>query len=150
MVVGAPRQQSMRYNPDNTSPLNFWYLPAPCNVILYMFLLEADKVENITESTRPEIILAQKIYTNLKEVRDRVARRARFHSKPTRYPALGLSKCVNCAVPDCEIHESPYTYMKSFHVPHNSCTRFMYLRRGDLVYMKFSVFYCECDPCKSG
>jgi hypothetical protein len=31
-----------------------------------------------------------------------------------------------------------YTYIKSFHVLHNSCTRFMYLGRGDLVYMKFS------------
>ncbi|KAJ7863345.1 hypothetical protein B0H14DRAFT_2574984 [Mycena olivaceomarginata] len=101
MVVGAPRRQSMRYNPDNTSPLNFWYLPAPCNVILYMFLLEADKVENITESTRPEILLAQKIYTDLKEVRDRVARRARFRSKPARHPA-GVADSVAPAKPQSQ------------------------------------------------
>ncbi|KAJ6559794.1 hypothetical protein B0H19DRAFT_1069525 [Mycena capillaripes] len=53
---------------DDVSPINYWHFPAPCNAILYLFLRQAEEVEDITEFTRPEILLAQKIYRDLKEI----------------------------------------------------------------------------------
>ncbi|KAJ7080697.1 hypothetical protein C8R44DRAFT_895296 [Mycena epipterygia] len=64
-------------------PVNYWHLPVPCNVILYLFLVEADKPVSTTKFTAPEILLAQKIYKDLKAVReDQETRIAKFATKP--------------------------------------------------------------------
>ncbi|KAJ7821634.1 hypothetical protein B0H14DRAFT_3875868 [Mycena olivaceomarginata] len=63
-VVSFPGSGSQ----DDASPLNYWYLPVNCNVILYLFLLEADKVA-VTQDTRSEILLAKKIYDQLREAK---------------------------------------------------------------------------------
>lgn len=66
--------------PDQgTAPKSYWDLPdVSCNVILYLFLLEAKKVEDedVTELTRPEIRMGKRIYCYLKDVEDNLARRA--------------------------------------------------------------------------
>lgn len=65
------------------APVNYWHLPVPCNVILYLFLVEADKPVSTTKFTAPEILLARKIYNDLKAVRERKERRiAKCANKP--------------------------------------------------------------------
>ncbi|KAJ7270396.1 hypothetical protein C8J57DRAFT_1227042 [Mycena rebaudengoi] len=46
-------------------PVNYWYLPVPCHVILYLFF----KVIESSGSSRPEIVLGQRIYENLKTIK---------------------------------------------------------------------------------
>jgi hypothetical protein len=50
---------------ERVMPINYWRLPVPCSVILYLFILEA----NATSSdTRKEMVLARQIYRYLKNV----------------------------------------------------------------------------------
>jgi hypothetical protein len=69
---------------QNDAPhLKYWYLPVNCNLILYRFLLEADKVTVTTNWTPREVLLAREIYSRLREVKELQDRRiAKFDSKP--------------------------------------------------------------------
>jgi hypothetical protein len=47
-------------------PANYWSLPVPCHVILYLFF----KVIESSVSSRPEVVLGRTIYTKLKQIQD--------------------------------------------------------------------------------
>ena len=65
-------------------------MPVNCNLILYRFLLEADKVTVTTKFTPREIFLAQEIYDQLREVKERQDRRSlKFAAKPAKMAAAG-------------------------------------------------------------
>jgi hypothetical protein len=56
-------------------PANYWYLPVPCHVILYLFFKVIDtsvssRPDGTLASSRPEVVLGRKIYTKLKRIRD--------------------------------------------------------------------------------
>ncbi|KAJ7820550.1 hypothetical protein B0H13DRAFT_1921208 [Mycena leptocephala] len=68
---------------EEDGPINFWRLPIPLPVVLYLFLREAHKIETITASTRPEIQLGRDIYAKLSEVSDNLQKRnAKFAAIP--------------------------------------------------------------------
>lgn len=56
--------------PADNETVNYWYLQVPCNIIFFLFMKEADKLdeEDITKFTRPEILYARRIYERLKRV----------------------------------------------------------------------------------
>jgi hypothetical protein len=85
-VVSLSRFQSKH----DASPLDYWCFPPDCtvncNVVLYLFLKEADKIEPTTEPSRPEILLAQEIYGKLREVKNIQDRRRAMDPKSKEVP----------------------------------------------------------------
>ncbi|KAJ7208323.1 hypothetical protein GGX14DRAFT_395980 [Mycena pura] len=63
VVVSFSRTRDL----DSNTPVNYWWLPVPCNIILYLFLYEVARAKNCAEFAWPEVELARQIYKDLKE-----------------------------------------------------------------------------------
>ncbi|KAJ7277688.1 hypothetical protein C8J57DRAFT_1503536 [Mycena rebaudengoi] len=84
---------------EEDGPINFWRLPVPLPVVLYLFLREAQKIETITDSTRPEIRLGRDIYAKLSAVSDNLQqRKAKFASKPPPKTPSAVSQHASISV----------------------------------------------------
>ncbi|KAJ7894964.1 hypothetical protein B0H14DRAFT_3125468, partial [Mycena olivaceomarginata] len=84
---------------EEDGPINFWRLPVPPTVVLYLFLREAHKIETITDSTRPEIQLGRDIYAKLSKVSNKLQRReAKFAPKPPPKTPSAVSQHASISV----------------------------------------------------
>jgi hypothetical protein len=92
---------------EEDGPINFWRLPVPLPVILYLFLREAHKIETIAASTRPEIKLGRDIYAKLKEVSDNLQKRdAKFTAQPPPKTPSTVSAHASISVETCKSSNS--------------------------------------------
>lgn len=84
---------------EEDGPINFWRLPIPLPVVLYLFLREAHKIETITASTRPEIQLGRDIYAKLSDVSDNLRKRsAKFNAIPPPKTPSAVSQHASISV----------------------------------------------------
>jgi hypothetical protein len=80
---------------DNTIiPTNYWWLPVSCDVILYLFILEA---RGIPEDTRPELRLARQIYSYLRHIKEKNDKRnAKFSTEKAAKVNIHVSVICVC------------------------------------------------------